>query len=276
MTEDNPNYSDGKIHPKLARFYNTIERYVPPSKVALATTLVTFIGTVVALFGILVTALAVAVSMYQLDTARRQLAATDRPWIRITKNMGTFLTVTDSQIEVDAFVTIRNIGKSPAINVKFLSSLVSGRGYNVDEEIGKTCNARVSENEFVESTLFPDEETAGKLPDARIVKLRLTEKRPPHLKTKFAPPGRLDLSEPKEMYRHPISFSLVACIRYNTDNDTSNHYSAVIYDIFPKDDGIPVPKGESKVIAFDLAVNKEYFPDNLEVAMPSNFLSRAN
>lgn len=270
-----PNKNDKTSFDKIYLFF---EKIIPVSKIGIASAVAASIGTVVTVLGVVVALGAALVSRYQLDTAKQQLAATDRPWIKIQNIDSAYVNIEERTVSSAGFISLKNIGKSPALDVQFLAGLIIGNIVS-DEDIDAACKRKEREYYSPPLAIFPEDTVSSAYVEAKFPKLRLTDKFSKSYSSiaeKYARPTSI---EPKEMYKYAQSFSMIVCVSYKIYNDERDHSTAVIYEIIRP---IPKPKNDDDRIIpkqsdpFDLSKVLLYPPGSVWAIMPSNIVSRAN
>jgi hypothetical protein len=217
-------------------------------QLARATTLntITRVGTMAGLVGFLVLLGTLIITKQSVNTANRQLEASQRPWISFDMSIVGPLTFDTNGASMRTRFALRNAGPTPAvlsINTTFYTYTLNAQ--DTESERRKACLGRSPLPELLNETLFPGETTPnGVMP------------RPERILT-------LSKDEVKRMLTQQplVNPTVIACIFYRATFNNTTRHTIKIYRVHSLTPAVLVvrPEDTISIPANQLALEIPFF-----------------
>ena len=223
-----------------------------------------FISTVIVA---IVAIFAYKATVGQLNTARLQLIATDRPWIKINTINNVKLAFESDSVELDGELEFENVGKSPALDVETIYELVVEDIYIHPKDVSKFCQYGRGADDFLGNAIFPNDTLKERVSGASLRKNSIINKIVRDARTLAIKMKDNKVFDPKSVNHEVSSFALVVCARYKIDQDERRHYTAQVFSISPKARAFST--GNTKNLPdFNLNQVMNFDPDTLIISRP--------
>lgn len=148
--------------------------------------------------------------------SRKALIVDQRPWVTVDIKAVGPISWSGPNPEVPYIITIKNIGKSPAINVRHIESIVLGVGADVVAQLRNLADSFLGAQHLAGGWAIMPNDDRGHIMRQQVNRERIDKEKMP-----WTPDSAAKLIQPV----------LVGVVYYTTELDTVTHQTGFIYEI---------------------------------------------